>query len=193
MPHFENSYNIKHSEKKLTHKELVRGLRFNIAGDYNLTLELDYYNETAYVEINGIKVKTTLDKVQKLLKEFGFDININNENYLAKQRLGTLAVLFASQDKPFLNDYHVKSFKCRFNNKAKSDFDRRYEKLFNEAFSSNNQSEELKKELADCWEKNLIGHFTDDFLCLLPVVKSTILAYLIYKTLRIMLLQLLIQ
>jgi len=34
MPHFENSYNIKHSEKKLTHKELVRGLRFNIAAEY---------------------------------------------------------------------------------------------------------------------------------------------------------------
>jgi len=34
MPHFENSYNIKHSEKKLTQSELIRGIRFNIAAEY---------------------------------------------------------------------------------------------------------------------------------------------------------------
>lgn len=34
MPHFENSYNVKKSDKKLSHEELIRGLRFNIAAEY---------------------------------------------------------------------------------------------------------------------------------------------------------------
>lgn len=180
-------------------EQITRHMFYTICTNYSIHSlnELDYtpnplWLEHGNSEINGRWIKGIFHKndgyvVPITMVPFRDEdgcININNENYLAKQRLGTLAVLFASQDKPFLNDYHVKSFKCRFNNKAKSDFDRRYEKLFNEAFSSNNQSEELKKELADCWEKNLIGHFTDDFLCLLPVVKSTILAYLIYKTLK---------
>lgn len=112
-------------------------------------------------------------------------IDINNENYLAKQRLATLAVLFASQGKPFLNDYRVKSFKCRFNNKAKNDYDGRYKELFEKSFPSNTQCQDLKNQITECWEKNLISHFVDNFLTLLPIVRNTILAYLTYKTLKI--------
>ena len=34
MPQFQNSYNVKHCEQKLTQEELVRAIRFNIAAEY---------------------------------------------------------------------------------------------------------------------------------------------------------------
>lgn len=154
-------------------EQITRHLFYTICTNYSIHSlnELDYTPNPLWLEhgdsnINGRWIKGIFHKndgyvVPITMVPFRDEdgcININNENYLAKQRLATLAVLFASQDKPFLNDYHVRSFKCRFNHKAESDFDRRYKKLFDETFSSNNQSEELKKELTDCWEKNLIGH-----------------------------------
>lgn len=180
-------------------EQITRHLFYTICTNYSIHSlnELDYAPNPLWFEyvglnINGRWIKGIFHKndgyvVPITMVPFRDEdgcININNENYLAKQRLATLAVLFASQGKPFLNDYHVRSFKCRFNHEAESDFDRRYKKLFDETFSSNNQSAELKKKLTDCWEKNLIGNFTDDFSSLLPVVKSTILSYLTYKTLK---------
>ena len=34
MPHFENSCNVTHCDRKLTKEELIRGIRFNIAAEY---------------------------------------------------------------------------------------------------------------------------------------------------------------
>ncbi len=34
MPHFENSCNVQHCSRKLTKEELIRGIRFNIAAEY---------------------------------------------------------------------------------------------------------------------------------------------------------------
>jgi len=61
----------------LNNKEF--GLSFDITGDYDLSLNINYYDDVAYIEINGIKIKTTLDKVKELLKEFGINVDIENE------------------------------------------------------------------------------------------------------------------
>lgn len=34
MPQFQNSCNVQHCERKLTKEELIRGIRFNIAAEY---------------------------------------------------------------------------------------------------------------------------------------------------------------
>lgn len=180
-------------------EQITRHFFYTICTNYSIHSlnELDYtpnplWHEYENSNINGRWIKGIFHKNDGYVVPIAMVpfrdgdgcININNENYLAKQRLATLAVLFASQGKPFLNDYHVKSFKCRFNHNAMNDFDRRYEKLFRESFPINNQSAKLKEVLVQCWENNLIYCFANDFFTLQPVVKNTILAYLTYKTLK---------
>jgi len=180
-------------------EQITRHMFYTICTNYSIHSlnELDYTPNPLWLEysdsnINGRWIKGLFHKndgyvVPITMVPYRNEdecIDINNENYLAKQRLATLAVLFASQGKPFLNDYRVEGFKCRFNHKAKNDFDGRYKELFKKSFPSNKQSGKLKKEITDCWKKNLIGYFDNDFLTLQQVVKNTILAYLSYKTLK---------
>lgn len=180
-------------------EQITRHFFYTICTNYSIHSlnELDYtpnplWHEYENSNINGRWIKGIFHKNDGYVVPIAMVpfrdgdgcININNENYLAKQRLATLAVLFASQGKPFLNDYHVNSFKCRFNHNAMNDFNRRYEKLFRESFPINNQSAKLKKVLVQCWKNNLINRFASDFFTLQPVVRNTILAYLTYKTLK---------
>jgi len=55
------------------------GINLEINGDYNANITLEYVNEVAYLSVNGIKVQTSLDKVQNILKEFGFELDIESE------------------------------------------------------------------------------------------------------------------
>lgn len=180
-------------------EQITRHMFYTICTNYSIHSlnELDYTPNPLWLEyndsnINGRWIKGLFHKndgyvVPITMVPFRDEdgcIIINNENYLAKQRLATLAVLFASQGKPFLNDYQVRSFKCRFNHKAEKDFDGRYNDLFKQSFPLNKQGGKLKKEIINCWKKNLTSHFSNDFLSLQQVVKKTILAYLTYKTLK---------
>jgi len=54
------------------------GINLEINGDYNANITLEYVNEVAYLSVNGIKVQTSLDKVQNILKEFGFELDIES-------------------------------------------------------------------------------------------------------------------
>lgn len=180
-------------------EQITRHMFYTICTNYSIHSlnELDYTPNPLWLEyndsnINGRWIKGLFHKndgyvVPITMVPFRDEdgcIIINNENYLAKQRLATLAVLFASQGKPFLNDYQVKSLKCRFNHKAEKDFDGRYNNLFKQSFPLNKQGVKLKKEITNCWKKNLTNHFSNDFLSLQQIVKKTILAYLTYKTLK---------
>lgn len=181
-------------------EQITRHMFYTICNNYSIHSlnELDYTPNPLWLEyndsnINGRWIKGLFHKNDGYVvpitmipfRDENGCININNENYLAKQRLATIAVLFASQGKSFLNDYQVISFKCRFNHKAKRNFDEQYKELFKQSFPLNKQSGKLKKEITNCWKKNLTSHFTNDFLNLQQVVKDTILAYLTYKTLKI--------
>ena len=180
-------------------EQITRHMFYTICTNYSIHSlnEIDYTPNPLWLEyndsnINGRWIKGLFHKndgyvVPITMVPFRDEdgcIKINNENYLAKQRLAALAVLFASQGKSFLNDYQVKSFKCRFNHKAERNFNERYNDLFKRSFPLNKQGGILKKEITDCWKKNLTSHFASSFSSLQHVVRKTILAYLTYKTLK---------
>lgn len=111
-------------------------------------------------------------------------IDIHNENELAKQRLSTLAVLFASKEKEFLDVYSASSLIYRFNDKAADDFNSRFNKLFYERFPINKNCSNVKRMLTKHWRKVLNGHYREGFEKQPKVVKDAILNYLAYKTLK---------
>lgn len=111
-------------------------------------------------------------------------IDIHNENDLAKQRLSTLAVLFASKGKKFLDVYSASSLIYRFNDKAAVDYNGRFNELFYERFPINKNCSKVKTILIRQWREVLNGHFTEGFKKHPKVVKDAILNYLAYKTLK---------
>lgn len=180
-------------------EQITRHLFYTICTNYSIYSlnELDYTPNQLWLEhedsnINGQWIKGLFHKADGYIvpitmvpsRDENGCININNENYLAKQRLATLAVLFASQGKPFLGDYQVKSFKCRFDGNAQNVYDNKYKRLIQIYFHSSDKSKQLKKEIANCWKMNLNAHFSKDFSSLQKIVKDTIIAYLTYKTLK---------
>ena len=59
MPHFENSCNVKHCDRKLTQEELIRGIRFNIAAEYEAIQLYEQIKESTDNEL----VKTVLTDI----------------------------------------------------------------------------------------------------------------------------------
>lgn len=111
-------------------------------------------------------------------------IDVNNENNLAKQRIEVLSLLFHSQNKEFLEDYIPNNYRFRFNPEYKDQkimalYDRPIRSEFRHSMSL------LINELELLWEK-----FLGDELGMLfqPTDKprdENALFYLAYKTLKI--------
>ena len=59
MPQFNNSCNVQHCSKKLTKDELIRGIRFNIAAEYEA---IQFYHEVIECTDNEL-VKTVLKDI----------------------------------------------------------------------------------------------------------------------------------
>ena len=83
MPHFENSCNIQHCLRKLSHEELIRGIRFNIAAEYEA---IQLYEQ--------IKESTENKIVHKVLTDI-----INEEKEHAGELLTLLKILAPDEEK----------------------------------------------------------------------------------------------
>ena len=77
MPHFENSCSVQHCTKKLTQDELIRGIRFNIAAEYEA---IQLYEQ--------IKESTENKLVQKVLADI-----VNEEKEHAGELFKLLTIL----------------------------------------------------------------------------------------------------
>lgn len=112
------------------------------------------------------------------------NIDINNENYLAKQRLATLAVLFASKGKTFLDVYNASTIIYRFNEKAASEYNLKFNRLYLDSFPLNKECSKLKKILGKYWRSNLKGHYKEGYYHQPKEIRNAIVSYLVYKTLK---------
>lgn len=112
------------------------------------------------------------------------NIDINNENYLAKQRLATLAVLFASKGKDFLDVYRPSTIVYRFNEKAASDYNLKFNRLYFDYFPLNKECSKLKILIKRIWSHNLKGHYKEEFYHQPKEIREAIVNYLAYKTLK---------
>ena len=83
MPHFENSCNIQHCSRKLSEEELIRGIRFNIAAEYEA---IQLYEQ--------IKESTENKIVQKVLTDI-----INEEKEHAGELFTLLKILAPDEEK----------------------------------------------------------------------------------------------
>ena len=110
-------------------------------------------------------------------------IDISNENNLAKQRLATLALLFASQKKTFMGGYTPMRISYRFNQGAESKYDKKFGELCNDEYSLSNK-EDLHNRIMFCWEEKILDRFERQYDSLSPNVRNALLMYLAYKTLR---------
>lgn len=117
-------------------------------------------------------------------RENNGSIDIENEQYLVKQRLSTLALLFASQGKSFMEDYELTRLAYRFNPNSK----RYYRDKFNKwaKFLPKNDKDRMFKSFEKAWSDYIIT--LPNYQAMLQDVKTAIINYLCYKTLKICLL-----
>lgn len=111
-------------------------------------------------------------------------IDIDNENDLAKQRLATLAVLFGSQKKRFMNVYKPCELVYRFDHEAATRYNLKFNKLFRTRLPLNKNCTAVKREIKKVWTKNLKTHYQNGYSQLKKVVRDAVLNYLVYKTLK---------
>lgn len=110
-------------------------------------------------------------------------IDINNENELAKLRLATLAVLFASKGKKFLDGYTPKYLVYRFKNDSEKYYNTKFNELYKKWLPLNNQTTKLKSAIKRRW-RHEINYAHNTFKTLPKVVKEAVLSYITYKTFK---------
>ena len=111
-------------------------------------------------------------------------IDIDNENDLAKQRLATLAILFGSQNKRFMNVYKPNKLVYRFDHDAESGYNIKFNKLFKERLPLNKNCSKVKYQIKRVWKQELKAHYQDGYERLLKDVRYAVINYLAYKTLK---------
>lgn len=117
-------------------------------------------------------------------RENNGSIDIENEQYLVKQRLSTLALLFASQGKSFMEDYELTRLAYRFNPNSS----RHYRDKFNKWAKKlpKNDKDRMFQSFEKAWSSYIIT--LPNYPAMIQDVKTAILNYLCYKTLKICLL-----
>ena len=111
-------------------------------------------------------------------------INVNNENNLAKQRIEVLSLLFHSQKKEFLDDYVPESFNFRFNpNYWEDKFSILYDKPIRNEISPGQDI--LFFNLEQLWEQVLQSELKRLFHPEDSARDKNALFYLAYKTLKV--------
>ena len=111
-------------------------------------------------------------------------IDIDNENDLAKQRLATLAILFGSQKKRFMNVYQPCELVYRFDHEAANRYDLKFNNLFKTRLPLNKNCTTIKREIKKIWEEKLKVHYQRGYNKLIKEVREAVISYLVYKTLK---------
>lgn len=111
-------------------------------------------------------------------------INVNNENSLAQQRIEVLSLLFHSQKKEFLDEYVPKNFSFRY---ISDYYEKKKEALFDNPIRSEISSVEsiLIFNLEQIWESVLLEELHRTFDPGESDRDKNVLYYLAYKTLKI--------
>ena len=111
-------------------------------------------------------------------------IDVNNENSLAKQRIEVLSLLFHSQKKEFLDEYVPSHLKYMFNGQYKVNKQQRL--LENPIKSEIKDSQDLLiSQIEELWKKYLIDNFELELNQDDSKRDEIALYYLAYKTLKI--------
>lgn len=113
-------------------------------------------------------------------------IDMGNENELAKQRLTTLAVLFASQGKKFMDQYIPNRLNYRYDRDSEKKYNKRFNDLYHKWLPLNKDCSKVKQGFKSVWKNELRGEeYRQSWYNLSENVRDAILAYLVYKTLKI--------
>lgn len=112
------------------------------------------------------------------------NININNENNLAKLRLATLAILFASKKQKFLEDYKPVALLYRFKHDSNKYFNEKFNKIYKDYLPFNKQTLVLKRIINKKWKQELIKYYSYSYKKLPKIVRDSVLSYLTYKTFK---------
>lgn len=112
-------------------------------------------------------------------------IDIGREKELAKQRLSTLAVLFASQGKSFMDYYKPNRIVYRYNHDSEKKYNKRFNDLYHEWLPLNKDCSKVKRSIKSVWKQELRnGESQISWYNLHEDVRNAILSYLAYKTLK---------
>lgn len=112
-------------------------------------------------------------------------INVNNENRLAEQRLSILALLFHSQGKEFLEDYVPESIQYRLNEKYRES---KIQSLLTRPFftdMSTKIQEFFINHMEDAWGKVLADRLGEEFDVENDIKVRTTVFYLAFKSIKI--------
>lgn len=110
-------------------------------------------------------------------------IDIANEKKLANMRLATLAILFYSQGKSFLDKYDAAYLHYQLDSNSVKTFKQRFEYLCEERMPLSDEAV-LHDGFNKAWEKYLEIN-EPSYKKLYPYVQGCVLSYLCYKSLRI--------
>lgn len=108
-------------------------------------------------------------------------IDVNKENGLARQRLSTLALLFLSQNKPFMAEYEPVVMNYRFRSESTKIYKDKMERFVRGRIA--NYRKEMFTTIKKEWSKALVA--IDGYQNKPPKVKDAIISYLTYKTIKI--------
>lgn len=181
-----------------TLKSITRHLFYLICSNYSLHSlnEDDYTPDRLWIDkdkdVNGKWLRGLFHKNDGYLTpivmvpyrdEKGI-INVKNENELAKLRLATLSLLFASQGKKFLDGYKPKSIVYRFREDAYTVYNNKFNELYRKQLPLNNQTSILKRAIKTVWRQVLKSDFSKQYKDMNGDVREAVLSYLTYKTLK---------
>lgn len=187
--------NIHHLPEKHRNK-VLNGFFYTICVNYSLYAfnPADYYspfnNRNKYKD-NGQWLDNLFHKndgyyIPIVLTPYREDgqIDVNNENELAKQRIEVLSLLFHSQEKEFLDDYEPSHLSFKYIN----DFwEKKKESLFERPIMDELKNSQfiLISSLERIWEKALMTKFHRNFQPEDSDRDKNVLFYLAYKTVKI--------
>ena len=147
-------------------------------------------------KINGDWIRGLLHKNDGYLvplviapyREEGGFVDPRKEEWLAKQRLSTLGVLYASQEQDLPGGYHASKIEYRFNPTMAKHYDRMLADILINRFPINDKRGDCKK-----WKEDLKRIWTSKFIetnygklgAVNSNVQNAVVTYLCYKTLKI--------
>ena len=186
---------IKMSKTRL--EKITRHFFYSICTNYSIHSlnEHDYTPNKLWIDkdenVNGKWIKGLFHKndgyvvpiVMVPFRDHEGIIDIGNENALAKTRLATLGVLFASQGKKFLGEYSPMHIVYRFRHDCADYYNLKFNELYRSWLPLNNQTTRLKREIKSRWLLELNSHHAN-YKTLPKAVKEAILNYMAYKTFK---------
>lgn len=200
FPNREGNGFCEHFTKDLTSKRaqsLLKSFFYTVITNYSIYAfnEDDYESKSLWHpdgidNVNGHWLPGLFHKNDAYLSPFVLvpyrkadgQIEVGREKSLAKQRLATLALLFKSQGKKFMDDYEVTRIAYRFNRQAGTDYRNKFSKTIGD-LTCKIEPEKILNELHQEWEVYLSSF--EQYKVFHEKLQEAIKAYLCYKSVKI--------